>query len=71
MAVKRVKCESGVTGWQARVQEIYDSLSEFKSYSDMYGIARRLGYSTASACWRANPVIQGSINPSDLKKVTV
>jgi len=67
--MKQVKCNSGLTGWQCNLRENYNSYSEFKSYSDSYGISERLGYKSAKKAWDENPIIQGSVNPSDLRKV--
>lgn len=66
--MKKVKCESGATGWEGYLKSVYDSKEEFLNYDEMYGIAARLGYEDPEDCWRANPLIQGSTNPSDLKK---
>lgn len=71
--MKRVKCDSGLTGWQCRLQENYADCAEpfkaFKAYCRIYGNHRRLGYRSMKAAWEANPVIQGSTNPSDYRKV--
>lgn len=56
---------SGVEGWQSRLQNAYDSFEEFASYSDIYGLAERLGFETAQEAWEANPIIRGSVNPGD------
>lgn len=56
-------------GWRQRLRKLYDSLSEFRSYSSMYGIHRRLGYKSAAAAWKADPMIEGSVIPSDLRRV--
>lgn len=67
--MKRVKCKSGLTGYQCRLQKNYSSFEEFEAYSDTYGVSARLGYKTAEQAWKANPIIQGSVNPSDLRVV--
>lgn len=69
MAMKRVKCKSGLDGWQCRLQKNYGSLEEFDYYSEIYGIHSRLAFDSAEAAWKANPVIKGSIIPSDLEVV--
>lgn len=69
--MKRVKCKSGVTGWQGRLRKNYSSFEEFEHYSEIYGISRRLGYQNAEEAWEDNPLIQGSVNPSDLQKVPI
>ena len=35
----------------------------------MYGLHTRLGYKTIVGAWRANPVVQGSVDPSDFRVV--
>lgn len=66
--MKRVICKSGVVGWQCKLQENYLNFEEFAMWSDIYGIATKLGYKTSKAAWRFNPLIRGSINPKDLQK---
>jgi hypothetical protein len=67
--MKQVKCKSGLTGWQCRLQKNYFSFEEFEKYSEIYGVAKRLGYESSEEAWEANPIIQGSVNPSDLRVV--
>lgn len=68
--MKHVKCKSGLTGWQCRLRANYDrSFAQFESYDRTYNLAKRLGYKTAANAWKANPLIQGSVNPSDFRKV--
>lgn len=67
--MKQVRCKSGLTGWQGKLQENYSSFEEFEAYSETYGLAARLGYDDAQEAWDANPIIQGSVNPSDFRKV--
>ena len=67
--MKQITCKSGLKGSQSRLRNRYDSLVEFQAYSDAYGLAARLGYKTAAAAWKANPVVQGSVEPSDFRKV--
>ena len=69
--MKQVKCQSGLVGWQSRLRSVYNSYDEFENYSKIYGIHSRLGYDTAEAAWEANPVVQGSVIPSDYRKVSV
>ena len=68
---KRVKCRSGLTGYQCRLRENYRDLEEFVSYAETYGLHTRLGYKTPQAAWKANPMIQGSVDPNDFRKVRV
>ena len=69
----KVKCKSGSTGWRQRLQSVYadcaDPFEAFKSYAEMYGLHTRLGYKTPAAAWKANPMVEGSTNPSDYRKV--
>jgi hypothetical protein len=69
--MKQVKCKSGLTGWQCRLQKNYTSFEEFKAYSETYGIHQRLGFKSAEEAWDKNPTIQGSTEPSDLCVVMV
>jgi hypothetical protein len=55
--------------WKAKLQKNYASFEEWESYSEVYGLAKRLGFKTPRAAWEANPLIQGSVNPSDFKVV--
>jgi hypothetical protein len=64
--MKIVKCKSGIKGWQCRLQKNYESFEEFKSYSETFGIAERLGFKSPEEAWKKNPIIQGSVIPSDL-----
>lgn len=67
--MKRVKCKSGIEGYQCRLQENYTSLEEFIQYSETFGLHKKLGYETPEKAWNDNPVIQGSVNPSDFIKI--
>jgi hypothetical protein len=67
--MQTVRCKSGLTGYQCRLQENYASLAEFEEYDRMYHLVSRLGYKTARGAWNANPMIQGSVEPSDFRKV--
>jgi len=69
MKIKRVRCKSGEMGEQYRLQDSYPSYEEFMSYCVLYNIHGRLGYKTVKGCWRANPLVQSSTNPSDLRRV--
>lgn len=55
--------------WKSRLRDNYASLDEWKAYSDIYNLASRLGYDSDEAAWADNPMIQGSVNPSDFKVV--
>jgi hypothetical protein len=67
--MKQVKCNSGLKGWQARLQDVYTSLDEFCDWCYIYNNHARLGYASPEAAWNANPIIQGSVNPSDYRRV--
>lgn len=67
--MRRVKCKSGISGWQDKLQKVYDSFREFVFYDTRYSISERLGYISARDAWKANPLIQGSVIPSDLMVV--
>jgi hypothetical protein len=67
--MKTVICNSGLKGWQCNLQENYSSFDEFKSYSKMYNLAKKLGYTSMKKAWNENPIIQGSTNPLDFRKV--
>lgn len=67
--MSRAKCKSGLEGWQGRLQENYVHFAEFKMFAELYDLHHKLGYVTPKAAWEANPVVQGSVNPSDFRKV--
>ena len=55
--------------WKGKLRKEYADFDEWKRYSDMYGLAKRLGFSSARAAWDANPTIQGSTDPKDYRVV--
>lgn len=63
----KVKCKSGLTGWQNKLWGNYKSFEEFESYSETYGLHQRLGFKSAKEAWDANPEAQGSTDPSDFR----
>jgi hypothetical protein len=67
--MKTVTCKSGLRGWRGKLQQQYASFEEFQSYAELYGLHRRLGYKSIRVCWEANPTVQGSVEPSDFRKV--
>jgi len=67
--MRTVKCKSGLTGYQCRLRANYKGYKEFESYAETYGLHTRLGYKTPRAAWDANPTVQGSVDPSDFRKV--
>lgn len=70
MKIKNIITKSGARGWRSKLQDVYRDLTEFRAYCEIYGIHTRLGYRTVIGAWRNNPTIQGSIYPSDLRRVT-
>lgn len=67
---RRVRCQSGIMGERSRLQSRYYSEEEFASYCEIYNLASRLGYADATDAWESNPIIESSVNPSDLRKVS-
>jgi hypothetical protein len=66
----QVRCRSGLMGWRARLRNNYPGgFTDWLYFADMWGLEQRLGFKTAQAAWRANPVVEGSVNPSDFRKV--
>lgn len=68
--MKRVKCKSGIEGWQCKLRKNYANFEEFEYYAELRGLHIRLGYKTPRNAWLANPVVQGSVIPSDFRKVS-
>jgi len=66
--IYRVRCKSGLVGWRTRLRNNYTSFSEWESFSDMWGLCHRIGYGTAEGAWRANPVVEGSVNAGDFRR---
>ena len=67
--MKRVKCQSGITGWQDKLQNVYPNEKVWRAYAGMYGLHKRLGFRSMRAAWVANPTVQGSVIPSDYRRV--
>lgn len=67
--VYRVRCKSGLMGWRTRLRNNYNNDGHWIYQSDMWGLCERLGFKSPEAAWEANPVIEGSVNPSDFRKV--
>lgn len=67
--MRTVKCRSGLTGWQERLRKVYMDFDHFARYDEVYGLANRLGFVNASNAWKSNPIVQGSSNPSDYRRV--
>lgn len=67
--MERVVCESGLQGWQQRLRDVYESEGEFEQYCSIYGNHIRLGFNSPEEAWDANPLIEGSVEPSDYRVV--
>ena len=67
--MKQVKCKSGLRGWQGRLHEVYTDIEDFDYWCALRGIHTRLGFRSVKGCWKANPLVRGSVNPSDLQRV--
>jgi hypothetical protein len=65
----KIICISGLTGWQDHIQNVYDNFEEFEGYCKIYNIHERLGYDGIKECWNDNPIAEGSVNPSDYRKI--
>lgn len=63
-----IKCKSGLRGWRKRLRKIYNSFEEFKSWAEIYGLHKRLGYTTPENAWKYNPIVEGSVIPSDYRR---
>lgn len=61
-------CRSGLRGHEGRLRRNYTSYEQWAAYAEMWGLHTRLGYKTPMTAWRANPVIQWSINPGDFRR---
>jgi hypothetical protein len=69
--MKRVKCKSGIEGWQMRLKRVYvGNYAEWVHYAELRDLHTRLGYATPEEAWLANPVVQGSVIPEDYCKVS-
>ncbi len=51
--------------WKERLQNVYDSFTEWNSYALTYGLHIRLGFASTIDAWEANPMCQGSTIPAD------
>ena len=66
----RVRCQSGLMGWRTRLRNNYSDFAEFARYDAAFSMSDRLGYGHSEAAWRGNPVVEGSVNPADYRKVS-
>lgn len=65
----KVKCKSGISGWRDYLQANYEDQETWEMFSETYGLADRLGYNSAEEAWNDNPLIEGSVHPSDFRVV--
>jgi hypothetical protein len=56
-------------GWQDKLRNAYSSEEDWAAYALTYGLHERLGYASPEDAWEANPTVQGSVNPSDYRRV--
>ena len=66
---KTVTCASGLKGSQDKLQQRYADLEEFIVFCETYNIHARLGFDSPEQAWEANPTIQSSVLPEDLRVV--
>lgn len=67
--MRTVTCKSGLKGWRCHLRENYASFGEFSKYSEIQGLHDRLGYESPREAWDANPLVEGSVNPTDYRVV--
>ena len=67
--IYRVRCDSGVMGWRYRLRFIYNGFPEWEHFSELYNLASRLGFKSARSAWKHNPIVEGSVEPSDYRLV--
>lgn len=65
----RVRTQSGIWGWRSRLRAQYRDLEDFIGYAANHGLAERLGYASGEDAWEANPIVEGSTNPRDYRRV--
>ena len=61
----KVKTKSGIYGWRERIKKVYSSYDELLEYDQIYNLAARLG--NLKALWECNAMIEGSVEPADLR----
>jgi hypothetical protein len=67
---RQVFCKrTGNRGWQARVQDVYNTLEIWQHYCEIYTHHKVHGFKTPESEWKANPMIEGSVNPGDRRRV--
>ena len=56
--------------WKGKLQDNYDGdIEQFKSYNEVYNIAKRLGFNSVEEAWEKNPMINVGTDPSELKVI--
>ena len=65
--IYQVRCKSGLMGWRTRLQNNYKDYAEWQDYACAHNLAARLGYVHTRAAWDANPIVEGSVQPSDFQ----
>ena len=61
--------EEELNEWKGKLRNEYADFEEFKRYCEVYNNHKRLGFETPEEAWKANPIVSGSTDPSDYKKV--
>jgi hypothetical protein len=69
MQIKKAKCQSGLIGYQCKLQDSYESYTVWDGCANTWGLHLKLGFDSARGAWNANPTIQGSVEPSDFCKI--
>lgn len=67
---QRVICKSGTPGTRRHLKDDFDCYGDFASQCDMTCNHERLGFPNPMAAWRANPLIESSVNTGDYRVVT-
>lgn len=65
--MRHVRCKSGLMGSRDHLRKNYENYEEFVEWDQTYGISRRLGFQSSLQAWEANPLIEWSVEPSDLR----
>jgi len=63
----RCRLKSKMMGWRQRLQTLYPSYEQWKHYSELYGLAQRLGFKSTKSAYNANPIIEGGLHNSDFQ----
>lgn len=67
----KVKARSGLLGWRQRLQGVYSCFEEFFAYCEIYNNDKTLGYKSPAEAWKENPIVEGSVLPSDYRNVSL